>query len=92
MYTERFILGEKKYISFEVKSREGKKDFIVRACEYELYKNGEIESYGEGEIDGHTISVLIEPKTAYKSYNLIVTYSIASQILKEAVPIEVIEP
>lgn len=89
---EVFILGEKRYISYEVFTRSGDKNFTIRNCRYQLIKNGEIESSGEGEIDGHTIHVLVEPLTAYKSYNLVITYEIADQVLKEMLQIEVINP
>lgn len=89
---ERFILGERRYISWEVKARDSKAEFIIRDCTWTLYKHGEIESQGTGEIDGHTIHVLIEPKEALRYYNLVVTYTIANQELKTALQIEVIKP
>lgn len=92
MKKEIFVIGEKKYIGFRIKSRDGKEDFIIRNCEYELYKNRFVESRGEGEIEGHIIYALVEPQTISDDYILVISYNVANQILKEMVPIEVIGP
>lgn len=92
MNTEVFIKGERKYISYRVQARDSEAEFLIRNCSWQLIKQGVIESEGEGEIDGHLIHVLIEPKEAHKYYSLVITYSIANQELKEITLIEVVDP
>lgn len=92
MNAETFVKGERKYISYKVHARDSDAKFIIRNCQWQLIKQGVVESEGEGEIDGHLIHVLIEPKEVYKYYSLVITYSIANQELKEITLIEVVNP
>lgn len=92
MGAETFIRGERKYISYKVLARDSNAEFVIRNCRWQLIKQGVVESEGEGEIEGHLIHVLIEPMTAYKYYNLVISYSVANQELKAITLIEVIEP
>lgn len=88
---EIFILGEERYVSFEVLSLKGE-EFTILKGTWELFLNGEVESSGEARIDGHLVSALVRPKTKYNAYSLVFTYLIGSETLKTLVRLEVIDP
>jgi hypothetical protein len=89
---ESFLLGEERYVSFEVIPTKSDDDFRILQADWELILKGEVESSGSCRIEGHTISSLVCPKTKHKSYDLVVTYLIGNETLKALTQIEVVSP
>jgi hypothetical protein len=87
----KFILGEEKYVSFEVIPTRNEEFEIIQA-RWKLLKEGEVESEGESRIDGHMVSSLVCPKYPYRSYSLVVTYLIGNETLSALITIEVVNP
>lgn len=85
-----FISGERKYVSIHIRPRTSSESFSIARAEWALYKNGvEIKS-DDAEIDEHTIRCLVQPpEGAFNSYDLVVTYQVANQLLKAAFELEV---
>jgi len=84
----RYLLGEDKYVRFEVTSTRGD-DFSIDSALYALSKDGEVESSGPCTISGHEISVKLKPLFRSCLYTLEVTYCIADETLKKRVELEV---
>lgn len=89
---EVFILGEERYVSFEVVPTKSGEEFQILKASWELFIKGEPEAAGDCRIDGHTIAALVCPKTKYNSYELLFTYLIGEETLKTIVKLEVIDP
>lgn len=86
------ILGEEKYITIEVFSNYGKNDFVITKAEWELFKGGELEDSGICRIDNHLISSLVRPKETRRFYDLVVTFTVGEETLKDWVKLEVVKP
>lgn len=82
-----FYNGEKKYINFCVCSRKNE-TVVVTSAKYTLEKQDETVLSGDCEIDGNTISVLLEPPDV-GTYTLAVTYTIPpeTRIAKEEIDV-----
>ena len=84
----KYILGEDKYLKFEVKSVKGD-SFAIDSAKYDLIDDGVVEASGDCVIDEHFIKVKLKPQKATTLYTLIITYVIAEETLKHKVRIEV---
>lgn len=84
----KYILGEDKYLKFEVKSVKND-SFIIDSAKYDLIDDGTVEVSGDCVIDGHYIKVKLNPKKETILYSLMITYIIADETLKYKVRIEV---
>lgn len=71
---KHFMLGERKFVDFEVTSKS--EDFIVTTATYELSYNGEVIDSGDCDIDGHRISVLLTSPDEKGTYILKIFYEI----------------
>jgi hypothetical protein len=75
-----FILGEEKYVEFQVRSTKTQ-TVIITSATYQLSKSGAETMTGNCEIDGDIISILLEP--VEKGMHLLeVTYVIAEETRK----------
>lgn len=75
-----FILGEEKYIDFQVRSSIAQ-TVVITSATYELSKPGSTAITGICEIDGDKISTLLEPPEK-GTYLFEVTYIIAEETRK----------
>jgi hypothetical protein len=83
-----FILGEKKEVKIRITSTTND-PFAIQSASYELLKRGgTIVDEGQCEIHENILRALIQPKES-GSFILYFTYSIANEILKSDVSIEV---
>lgn len=71
---KHFMLGERKFIDFEVTSKN--EDFIITSATYELSYNGEVIESGDCVIDGHGLSVLLTSPEEKGTYIMKVFYEI----------------
>ena len=84
---KHFMLGERKFVNFEVTSKTA--DFIITNATYELSYNGSVVESGACEIDGHEISVLLTSPDEKGTYVMKVFYEIPPEIRGIEVVIEV---
>lgn len=84
---KNFMLGERKFVSFEVTSKD--EDFIITNATYELSYNGEIIDSGNCEINGHELSVLLTSPEEKGTYLLKVFYEIPPEIRGVEVVVDV---
>lgn len=84
---KHFMLGERKFVNFEVTSKTT--DFIITSATYELSYNGTVVESGDCEIDGHEISVLLTSPDEKGTYIMKVFYEIPPEIRGIEVVIEV---
>lgn len=89
---KEFTLGEEKYVTLEVFSNYGQDDFVISEADWELLKDGELEDTGICRVDKHLISSLIEPKEPRRFYELVVTFTIGAEKLKQRIKLEVKKP
>ncbi len=82
-----FILGEKRRVWLEISSADGAA-FVIRNATFELVKYGEVTAEGECEINEHIVIATIQP-AARGEYDLIFSYEIAGEIIKEKVVVSV---
>lgn len=75
---KHFMLGERKFIDFEVTSKN--KNFVITNATYELSYNGEVIESGDCEIKGHELSVLLTSPEEKGTYILKVFYEIPPEI------------
>lgn len=76
-----FILGEKKYVKFDIKSSIGQA-IIVTSAKYTLSLNGSVIESGDCEIiEGNTLQLLLQPESKAK-YDLEIEYEIPPEIRK----------
>ncbi len=81
-----FVLGEKKYIWFEVKSTVNQ-IFTITEAAWELKRVDEVVASGICEIDGtNTVRLLLEPPS-YGAYTLYVSYTVPPEVKKAQVNI-----
>ncbi len=83
-----FILGEEKYIDFQVRSSITQ-TVVISSATYTLSKNGIIDISGVCIINGSKISVLLEPPEL-GVYLLEITYIIAEEKRKVRVSLSVV--
>lgn len=88
---EVFILGEERYVSFDVVATRSDEEFTILKASWELLLNGELESSGDCRIDNHTVSALICPQKKYNSYDLLFTYLVGNETLKAIIQVEVMD-
>lgn len=84
---KHFMLGERKFVNFEVTSKTA--DFIITNATYELSYNGSVVESGNCEIDGHEISVLLTSPDEKGTYIMKVFYEIPPEIRGVEVVIDV---
>lgn len=84
---KRFLLGERKFVNFEVTSRKG--DFVITSATYTLTYNGEVIDSGECMIEGHELSVLLTSPEERGTYDLKIFYEIPPEIIGVEVVIDV---
>lgn len=84
---KHFMLGERKFVNFEVTSKT--EDFIITSATYTLSYNGEIIESGECIIEGHEISVLLTSPEEKGTYIMKVFYEIPPEIRGIEVVIDV---
>ncbi len=87
-----FILGEEKYVEFEVGSRNPNESIVVTNATYKLiyHKTEETECEGNCEIDGRYLRILLAP-TQRGIYHLLLTVEVPPEILKGTIDIVVKE-
>lgn len=71
---KHFMLGERKFVNFEVTSKN--EDFVITSATYELSYGGEVIDSGNCDIDGHEISVLLTSPEEKGTYILKIFYEI----------------
>ena len=82
----RFVLGEKKYIWFEVRSAINQL-FNITEATWELKRVNEVVASGICEIDEtNTVRLLLEPPS-YGVYTLYVSYAVPPEVKKAQVNI-----
>ena len=81
------FLGERRKIWLEISSTDDT-TFLIRNASYELKKHRTVEDSGECTIDGYQVIALIQPQEKGQ-YQLIYSYEIGGEILKEDVTINV---
>ena len=84
---KHFMLGERKFVNFEVTSKT--EDFIITNATYNLSYNGEIIETGECIIEDHEISVLLTSPEEKGTYIMKVFYEIPPEIRGIEVVIDV---
>lgn len=83
----KFILGEKRRIWLEITtSDKDSENFMIRNAKYELRLRGEEEAAGECTVQDHQIIAVVQPQQKGQ-YELIYTFQIGDEILKEDVTI-----
>ncbi|MHB1154630.1 MAG: hypothetical protein ACYCWE_22375 [Eubacteriales bacterium] len=83
-----FILGEEKYIDFQVRSSITQ-TVVITSATYTLSKNGIVNISGVCIINGNKLSVLLEPPEL-GVYLLEITYIIAEEKRKVRVSLSVV--
>lgn len=82
-----FLLGEKRRIWLEISSHE-ENAFVIRNAAYSLERYHEIIDTGECVVNEHNIAAMIQPPSRGE-YNLIFSFEIAGEIMKEKVVVVV---
>ena len=76
-----FILGERKYIQFEINSSINQR-VVITSATWKLLKGDDVIDDGECEItDGNTLDVLLYP-VERGSFTLVIEYAIPPEIRK----------
>jgi hypothetical protein len=82
-----FILGEQKYVDFNIKSRTDE-SFVIISASYQFKNGSEVLDSGPCEIDGSIVSVLLAPQSRGR-FVLEIAYTIPPETRKAKVFINV---
>lgn len=83
----KFILGEEKYLDFEVRSK-SLHTIVITSAYYKLMRGANVILSGNCEINGDRISILLEPPER-GDYVLELTYTVAPETRKEKIILRV---
>lgn len=82
MNSIRFVLGEQRYLEFEIRPRRANDTIVVTEAEWELLQNGDTVASDNCEVEGKIVRALISP--AEKGvYQMVLTVAVPPEVRKE---------